>query len=230
MTVERKLAPPRPEELAAALQLIRSNTGQPLVKRVSASALRASPSKMTAVHSGESEHWNTSEDLLAVVREILGEIDLDPCTNDGSTVGAHHTRTKAQDGLAVPWNSPEFARAPGRPVRVFVNPPYGRHLGDWFAHAVEAAIQGAEVLLLVPARTDVEWWHRWVAQADAVCFWAGRITFAGAPAAAPFPSALIYYGQGRLAAAERAFMAHGMLWSARRDNANGAPLQRKLAW
>jgi len=218
----KKLPPPRPEELTAALRIVRSNAGQP--------ELAPKPSKMAAVHSQDSEHWCTPLDVLEVVREIFGEIDLDPCTNPDSTVGARHSRTKEQDGLASSWALPELAQTPGKPVRVWVNPPYGRHLGDWFAHAVEAAIQGAEVLLLVPARTDVEWWHRWVAQADAVCFWAGRITFAGAPAAAPFPSALIYYGQERLGAVERAFMAHGMLWSARRDNANGAPLQRKLAW
>jgi hypothetical protein len=215
-----KLRPPRPEELAAALQLIRSNARRPAP---------AKP-KLVAVHSADCEHWCTPEDVLQLVRELLGEIDLDPCHNPASTVGALHTRDKAQDGLAIPWSSPEFARAPGRAVRVWVNPPYGRHLGDWFAHAVEAAADGAQVLLLVPARTDTAWWHRWVAQADAVCFWAGRITFAGAPAPAPFPSALIYYGRERLAAVERAFLARGMLWSARRDNANGAALQRKLAW
>lgn len=218
-----KLAPPRPEELAAALRLIRSNA-------IATQPLARPRKKLAAVHSADCEHWNTPEVVLAVIRGILGEIDLDPCHNDGSIVGAHHTRTKTQDGLAVPWSSGEFARAPGRPVRVFANPPYGRHLGDWFAHAVEGAAEGAEIVLLVPSRTDVEWFHRWGAQADAVCFWAGRITFKGAPAPAPFPSALIYYGSERLAAAERAFMAHGMLWSARRDNANGAPLQRKLTW
>jgi len=217
--VSAKLAPPRPEELAAALRLIRSNPQS-----------KAASKRLAAVHSSENEHWATPPEIAEAAHAILGGIDLDPCHNQQSILEALHTRTKVQDGLAVPWSSPEFARAPGRRVRVYVNPPYGRHLGDWFAHAVEAAQEGAEVLLLVPARTDVDWWHRWVAHADAVCFWQGRITFLGAPAPAPFPSALIFYGQERLAAAERVFRSRGLLWTPRRDNAGDVPLQRKLAW
>lgn len=42
---------------------------------------------------------------------------------------------------------------------MWMNPPYGRTIGDWMRKAYESAQAGALVVCLVPARTDTVWWH-----------------------------------------------------------------------
>jgi site-specific DNA-methyltransferase (adenine-specific) len=74
----------------------------------------------------------------------------------------------------------------------------------------EHQLHGAEVVVLLPARTDTRYWHEQVAQADAICFWRGRMTFVGAPAAAPFPTALVYFGP-RPWDFQRVFTSKGMV-------------------
>ncbi|HEV2042088.1 MAG TPA: DNA N-6-adenine-methyltransferase [Casimicrobiaceae bacterium] len=39
------------------------------------------------------------------------------------------------------------------------NPPYGKTIGLWLSKAREAALVGATVVALIPARTDTKWWH-----------------------------------------------------------------------
>ena len=80
-----------------------------------------------------------------------------------------------------------------------MNPPYGREIGDWIQKAWDEKQNGVTTVCLVPARTDTKWWsifwdhdiHRVRDPSDEVRFVKGRIRFDGAPAAAPFPSAII---------------------------------------
>lgn len=55
---------------------------------------------------------------------------------------------------------------------------------------------GALVVCLVPARVETQWWHRYAVQAQDIRFPIGRITFAGATNAAPFPCAIIIFRPG----------------------------------
>ena len=48
--------------------------------------------------------------------------------------------------------------------------------------------------MLIPARTDTVWWHTALSVCSCVCFIKGRLRFQGAPSSAPFPSALLYWG------------------------------------
>src|SRR5438093_183176 len=43
----------------------------------------------------------------------------------------------------------------------WMNPPYGKTIGQWMRKAYESAQQGATVVCLVPARTDTRWWHQY---------------------------------------------------------------------
>lgn len=61
--------------------------------------------------------------------------------------------------------------------RVWCNPPYGRGIEAWVR---AAALNKPEVAaLLLPARTETEWFQRWVAPYAEVHFIMGRITFEG---------------------------------------------------
>lgn len=131
--------------------------------------------------------WCTPEVVLERVRR-MGPIGLDPCSNPRSIVRAREEwrGPPGVDGLAEPW-APHGL--------VYCNPPYGRGIGQWVAKAALERMDGAEVILLVPARPDTAWWHEAVVpHAAAVCFWRGRLSFLGADQGAPFPSAVVYYG------------------------------------
>ena len=121
--------------------------------------------------SSRSCDWTTPPDLFARLHARFG-FTLDPCAApDNAKCAAYFTRH--QDGLAQEWIG-----------RVFVNPPYGRAIGAWVRKAWEAAQTSAEVVvLLVPARTDTGWWHRYCARGE-VEFLRGRLRFGEAAAGA----------------------------------------------
>lgn len=138
--------------------------------------------------SSDKPDWHTPQNVLDLVREVFGSpIGLDPCTSADNPTAALRFFTEADDGLARPWESR---------LGIFVNPPYGRGIDRWTWKMgdIGRPVGGPAVIGLIPARTDTKYWHRDVITADAICFWRGRLRFVGAPASAPFPSALPYWG------------------------------------
>lgn len=142
------------------------------------------------------ETWNTPADFLDVVRRALGPIALDPCSNEGSIVAARVEWRLERDGdsLGRPWTIGHLLgrRGPqGGPI--FVNPPYGRELPLWAQKIDDEARRGAEIVTLVPARTETQWFDLLRERGDAICL-RGRLTFLGAQSPALFPSAVFYHG------------------------------------
>ena len=161
-----------------------------------AAALKGTPrivkrKQYAACLSSRDQTWQTPRDLIDAILQAAGrsEFDLDPCspTSDGP-VPATVRWTETDDGLARPWRG-----------LVFVNPPYSRALPRWVAKCATEADAGAVVVGLVPSRTDTRWWHDSVAgQADVIML-KGRLRFGGGQHSAPFPSALIVWGDTQLA-------------------------------
>lgn len=130
--------------------------------------------------SSRSDDWPTDP---AVYRELDREFcfDLDPCSSHENHKCARYF-TAEDDGLEREWTG-----------RVFMNPPYGRTLGGWMRKAWEASQSTAElVVCLVPARTDVRWWHEYAVLGE-VRFVKGRLRFGDLRAPAPFPSAIVVF-------------------------------------
>ncbi len=104
--------------------------------------------------SSSSVEWYTAPATLAVVRRLLGRIDLDPasCEAANEVVGAEVYLDRAVDGLSVEWCG-----------RVFCNPPYGRGVTDrWVDKMIEEHTSGrieAGVMLL-NATPDRRWFQR----------------------------------------------------------------------
>lgn len=143
---------------------------------------------LTPLMSSARGDWQTPDCVLERVRKVA-PIGLDPCTSPENPCGADYCSTPllGGDGLLADWTA---FHAPGR--LVYCNPPYGRGIGAWVEKCHDEYMRGGEVIALLPARTDTRWFP-W--DAVAICFWRGRLTFKGAPAPAPFPSAVVYWGQ-----------------------------------
>jgi hypothetical protein len=77
-----------------------------------------------------------------------------------------------------------------------MNPPYGRGIGQWVEKAQQEYVDGRTdaVVMLLPARVDTGWWRTAVFNAHGFAIIRGRLTFSDFPSAAPFPSAVVYYG------------------------------------
>lgn len=143
--------------------------------------------KKGALFTSHDLAWCTPPEILDRVRKI-GPIGLDPCGNAQSIVGAkvEWRGPPGKDGLRESWAGYGL---------VYVNSPYGRGIKRWVAKCAIEALEGVEIIALLPARTDPRWWHESVVgRASTICFWRGRLTFLGAPHGAPFPSAIVYYG------------------------------------
>jgi phage N-6-adenine-methyltransferase len=155
----------------------------------------------SALLSSEKHDWQTPDNLLDLVRKCSssGLIGYDPCTVDGNPCRAICYSRPDDDGLSTRWWGNGL---------VYCNPPYS-NVSDWVNKATRESVEGAEIIMLVPARPDTRWWHDNIAiGADAVCFWKGRLKFKGAPASAPFPSAIVYWGS-RVEVFERVFSPYG---------------------
>lgn len=165
--------------------------------------------------SSENGDWQTPAVVLDLVRELGGGvIALDPATVATNPVGASVWCTPQTDGLSFDWTR----LAEGG--LTFLNPPYGRAIVPWTRKLRLEGAAGCELVALVPARTDTAWWQDDITTAAAVCFWRGRLKFVGAKDAAPFPSALAYWGR-RVEAFARVFGARGWITRACTDHDSG---------
>ena len=127
--------------------------------------------------------WTTPRELFDWLNLRFG-FTLDPCCVPETALCAKFY-TPEEDGLSQSW----------RGERVFMNPPYGRDIGQWVAKAYNEARKGALVVGLVPARTDTAWWQNYVMHKASILYLSGRLKFGDSTQPAPFPSAiLIWWG------------------------------------
>ena len=122
--------------------------------------------------SSATVHWATPSDVYAA---LDGEFhfNFDPCPLYGEkTDGTDREKWKGR--------------------RVFCNPPYGPKLRSFLECAGEATV----AVFLIPARTDVRWFHEIVLpSAKEIRFLKGRLKFGDAKNAAPFPSMVVVFGK-----------------------------------
>lgn len=140
--------------------------------------------KSRAMLSSDRMDWNTPQEVIDALAP-LGPIGLDPCSNAGSIVPAAVAWTEVDDGLPRAWTG--FGL-------VYVNPPYGYELPTWIEKCGAEAANGAELVVLVPARPDTQWMGHALETGAVVGLWRGRLTFLAGGTSAPFPSALLYWG------------------------------------
>ena len=114
---------------------------------------------------------------------MFGPFTLDPCASKENHKCVTYF-TREEDGLSKSW----------RAYRSFINPPYGRVLGRWVEKAYnETRHPMTSAVMLIPARTDTSYFHKYIMKADRLCFVRGRIRFGDGKNSAPFPSMLVFF-------------------------------------
>jgi len=91
-----------------------------------------------------SADWGTPRDIADAARQVLGGIDLDPCSDAtfNTVVGADSYYTEADDGLspALPWRGRVFINPPGKDSGALVKRFWGRLIAEYASGAVESAV------------------------------------------------------------------------------------------
>ena len=132
--------------------------------------------------SSKSDLWETPQDLFDKL-DAEFHFNLDVCAlPENAKCAAYYT--PEMDGLSQPWYG-----------RCWCNPPYGRQVCRWVEKAIRSALEGATVVMLLPARTDTAWYQDYIDPFVRPRFIRGRLKFGGAKNSAPFPSMLVAFGK-----------------------------------
>ncbi len=129
--------------------------------------------------SSNTDLWETPQDFFDRLNDEFG-FELDVCALP-ENAKCPRFFTPEDDGLQQEWKG-----------ICWMNPPYGRQIGNWVRKAYESAQNGATVVCLLPARTDTRWWHEYCMKGE-VRFIRGRLKFGGSKNSAPFPSAIVIF-------------------------------------
>jgi len=139
------------------------------------------PSAKMAVHySSKTELWETPQDFFNKLNDEFG-FELDVCALP-ENAKCRKYYTPSENGLLQEWKGV-----------CWMNPPYGRKIGEWVKKAYESSLNGATVVCLLPARTDTAWWHDYCMKGE-VRLVRGRLKFGGSQWNAPFPNAVVIFG------------------------------------
>lgn len=173
----RELAPllDRPDELRAAWTEANA-AGAP-----TAAVVRQAVQPHMAVHySSDTDQWATPPDLFDLLDDEF-DFQTDVCAIAQNAKCLEYY-SPTQNGLTQTWTG-----------RCWMNPPYGREIGEWVRKAWESSTRhGATVVCLIPARTDTSWWWDYARHGE-VRFLRGRLRFGEASTGAPFPSAVVIF-------------------------------------
>lgn len=123
-------------------------------------------SKNMGRYYGSGRDWETPPELFKKLDDEF-HFTLDPCATP-QNAKCQRYYTERDNGLAQSWGD----------ETVFMNPPYGKEIYAWTEKAVRETWNGATVVGLLPASTDLEWWHRDVLGAGAeIRYLRGRVKF-----------------------------------------------------
>ena len=135
---------------------------------------------MDTIHYSSNKHdWKTPPRVFDPLNREFG-FTVDAAATAENTLLPRYW-TSDIDALAQNWSG----------ERIWCNPPYGR---EQILFLEKAAGRAADVaVFLIPARTDTAVWHDIIFPLADIRFIRGRIRFVGAPASAPFPSAIVIF-------------------------------------
>lgn len=134
--------------------------------------------------SSKSDLWETPQDFFDNLDDEF-HFTLDAAALPENAKCANYY-TPEQDGLSQLWEGV-----------VWCNPPYCRQTSKWVKKAHEESAAGrCTVVMLLPCRPDVAWFHDYVLDKAEIRFIRGRLKFGGSKNSAPFPSMIVIFRSG----------------------------------
>ena len=133
--------------------------------------------------SSDSIEWHTPQYIIEWCQNhLIGcffSLDV-ASTNQNKKASSNYTIQ--QNGLTRPWFG-----------HVWLNPPYGRTIGQWITKAIKELPRTKSITLLIPARTDTRWFFELVDNQykKHLFFIKGRLSFSQ-KGSAPFPSVIVH--------------------------------------
>lgn len=136
-----------------------------------------------SLFSSKDQTWETPQKLFDELNNVFN-FNTDVCAVK-ETAKCKKYFTPEIDGLSQKWGG-----------TCWMNPPYGREQVKWIEKAnIETNENFATTVCLIPARPDTKVWQNIIFKhARAVCFIKGRLKFGRSKDSAPFPSALVMFG------------------------------------
>lgn len=116
-------------------------------------------------YNGNGRHWATPPEIFDPLHAEFG-FTLDPCASI-ETAKCESFFSETENGLEQSWGG----------HRVFMNPPYGREIYPWTRKARIESANGTLVVGLLPASTDLAWWHDDIVGHAEVRYLRGRVRF-----------------------------------------------------
>ena len=149
-------------------------------------------SNLKATQGQKVVEWYTPEDIIELVRKVLGKIELDPASSKQANkiVKADTYYSESYDGIEPHWEG-----------RVFLNPPFAASLIGKFVAKLCEHYEAGDVpaaILLTNNNTDTTWWHQAADACKGICYTKGRIAFynpAGEIAQPTNGHTLFYFGK-----------------------------------
>ena len=134
-----------------------------------------------ALFDTSSCEWETPDELYSKLNDEF-HFTLDPCSTDENAKCEKHY-TIADNGLVQDWTG----------ETVFCNPPYGKDISAWCEKCYRHSVGGGTSVMLLPARTDTQWFHKWIYKKATIRFIEGRVKYGGSKWNAPFPSMIVIF-------------------------------------
>lgn len=139
-----------------------------------------------SLHTSKKQDWVTPGWLFDQLDDEF-HFTLDAAATDRNAKCEKYY-TEADDGLKQKWGG-----------IVWCNPPYNKQIKKWVKKAYEESRDGTIIVMLIPARTETDYWHEYIFGKAEIRFIHGRIKFLyedgmEAEVNAPFPSAVVVFG------------------------------------
>jgi phage N-6-adenine-methyltransferase len=138
-------------------------------------------SKNSPLFSHNKDDWRTPKDLFDKLNEKW-KFTLDAAADDTNHLCDNYF-TEKDNALEQDWTG-----------RVYCNPPYSMNKQFVQKAFTEYVRQHTEVIvMLLPSRTDVRWFHDYVYHIAEIEFIKGRLKFSESKNSAPFPSMIVVW-------------------------------------
>lgn len=132
----------------------------------------------------EKQTWETPDGLFNMLNNEFN-FDIDVASNNLNKK-CNDTIDETVNALSVDWKG-----------TCWLNPPYGgsgaNSLKNWVKKAFDESRRGCVVVILIPARTNTEWWHKYCMKAKEIRFIKGRPKFKGCKHGLPQPLAIVVF-------------------------------------